>query len=261
MCILVVKPEGIGFPEVDTMYNCFLSNPDGAGIAYNDNGQVKIYKGIMQWEKFEKIYKKISAYKEKTFIFHFRIGTHGLKRSAKHTHPFPIVQDYDVMEKRSSVCNKVMAHNGIIGTIDLHSGKSDTMEFNYSVLSPLLNSGNSLKDIELTLNAMLGDTNKLAVLSSNGTFETYGKFYIENGVYYSNQSYMPYTYVSSPKQRCELFKDCKNHSKKCKHCNEFEEFEDIYYIDCPNVGYCKNYPKKCSYCDGWSEYMDNYDIE
>lgn len=262
MCILVVKPAGIDFPSIETMRNCFLANPDGAGIAYNEEEKVKIYKGIMKFEHFEKIYKKISIYKDKAFLIHFRIGTHGLKRSPKHTHPFPLTQNYRDMEKTKFICHKAMAHNGIIGSINFGSQYSDTMEFNAGILSPLLAKYDSLTDINFTLQEILQDSNRLATIDSDGNIEIYGKFYRDNGILYSNQSYLDKIYTVPKKSsysRCEFSRECLNYNKLCQHCADYSFYDDTQeFPSCPNQEYCLNYPKKCISCDGWNYYHDRF---
>ena len=47
MCIIVAVPANTPMPTADTIRECFISNPDGAGFMYADGKSVHIRKGFM----------------------------------------------------------------------------------------------------------------------------------------------------------------------------------------------------------------------
>lgn len=191
MCIIVAKPSGIEFPNVETMENCFLYNNDGAGYMYNDKNTVHIVKGFMHIDNFLKHYKKIISSYDKSvpFVFHFRIGTHGKKRHYSTCHPFPVSNDYKIISAKNSTCDYGLAHNGIIGTIDFQSKYSDTMEFVKNILYPLYCKYPSIEDNKEIIGNILGNHNKLAIMDKTGNIETFGEFINDKGILYSNASY------------------------------------------------------------------------
>ena len=68
MCIAITSPIGTEIPTDDILRTCFRNNSDGAGIAFNHNGQVKIVKGFMDFESF---ITALHQYNEKYSFFVF----------------------------------------------------------------------------------------------------------------------------------------------------------------------------------------------
>lgn len=197
MCIIAYKPAGTDFPDIDIMRNCFNANSDGAGIMFPKNGKVKYFKGIMTLGNFEKIYEKISTTLDKKIpmVFHFRISTHGKRKSPEHCHPFPIVDDYTNMEKLEGMADGCLMHNGILSKFG-NDKFSDTMEFVKKVLSPF-----ALSDImkNETVHALIKnfqESSKFVIMDGSGNVKTFGDFILDNGIYYSNSTYKGYfTYI------------------------------------------------------------------
>ena len=106
--------------------NCWVSNDDGAGMLYIDNGKLAIFKQPNRdgynvsgrdfdtfVKEYDRIYK-LSKDSDMPILIHFRIATHGLDPA--YLHPFLVSE------------NVGLIHNGIIygyGTRDV----SDTYEF------------------------------------------------------------------------------------------------------------------------------------
>lgn len=239
MCIIVAKPAGIKFPSLETMETCYMMNDDGAGIAYTYGGQCKIYKGFMNIDKFLSTYEKIlkSNRIEIPYLFHFRIGTHGKKRNVANCHPFPVSNNYNLLIKNTIAASAVIAHNGIIGTLNFRSGYSDTMEFIANIFAPLYNRYQTLDNpiIQEILVNVLGNNNKLAILNASGTFEFFGEFIKDKGIYYSNSSYRDYyTYtptIRSAIKKCSKFYACDNAEFDCLDCQNFDHFMGVKYYD------------------------------
>jgi len=215
MCIICAKPIDITIPSRDTFAACFEANPDGAGIAYAHEGKVYLHKGLMTITDFNTKLEEIETLidtQKTAMIFHFRIGTHGSKNNPIHTHPFPLVEDYETMERLNGVYDSVVVHNGVlnIGTLagsctksyqdkDKKTGPSDTMEMISNILYPIsvISGWEQNKKIKKLLEHTFG-YNKILCLNGDGTIATLsGEFETCDGVMYSNKTYIKRVPVST----------------------------------------------------------------
>ena len=73
MCIIINKIRGLEKPSKETLKNCWDSNPDGAGVMWNEEGKVHIRKGFMDFDSFYKFTETIQNPTEKGIVYHFRI--------------------------------------------------------------------------------------------------------------------------------------------------------------------------------------------
>lgn len=186
MCIIIVIPKNRKIPGEDVIRQCFVNNPDGAGIMYCSGGNVIIRKGLMTIDSLLEVLSDTDCPADSPMIIHFRIGTSGKRKSDTCTHPFPITHDYREMYKLQNICQIAIAHNGIIGNYaDSKSNLSDTMFFT-KLLSGLPNDA-AIK------RALRGHSasNRFVVLRGNGTMIMVGSWEKEKGRYYSNDSYKP----------------------------------------------------------------------
>ena len=97
MCVAIYKPVGVKTPSLETLFQCWEANPDGAGFALpipdNEKYAFHIRKGFMTWEDFVRAFEKFNlADCESDLLIHFRIATHG-GISPGNTHPFPITKE------------------------------------------------------------------------------------------------------------------------------------------------------------------------
>ena len=197
MCIICAKPAGVKLPDEATISRMFNHNRDGAGIMYTCNGKVKIVKGLMtQAEVFsalESIGKKIDTIKE-AMVLHFRIGTAGGNIPAN-THPYPITDSLPLLQKLETITDVGVAHNGIIDITPRQKNINDTMEYIMSQLAPLKRAVPKFyenKDLMLMVKNAI--SSKMAFLTSDRFIYTIGDFIEEDGLLYSNSSYMSYDY-------------------------------------------------------------------
>ena len=56
MCVAIYKPVGLKLDE-DTMFNCFIKNPDGCGFAYTTGTELVVFK-TMDYPTFLEEYEK-----------------------------------------------------------------------------------------------------------------------------------------------------------------------------------------------------------
>lgn len=192
MCIIAAKPAGVAMPSRDTIRTMWDGNRDGAGLMYLDGGKVTIEKGFMTYKSFAKKLDQLEKRLDLTrtpVVMHFRITTHGGTKP-ENCHPFPITDSIGALKKLTSRTDIGVAHNGIIHIIP-RSGISDTMEYIASQLAPLKR---ALPRFYENKNAMLLVKNaidsKMAFLTKEGKIYTVGDFVTDNGVLYSNRSYI-----------------------------------------------------------------------
>ena len=114
-----------------TLRRCYDANPDGAGFMYAEDKQLHVKKGYFTFKEF---YKEYKPHGDKQVLIHFRIKTHG-----------PIDKD----NCQPFLVNNSLGfiHNGIISGYG-SSSKSDTIEFNESILQKIVSKhgNNSLFD-------------------------------------------------------------------------------------------------------------------
>lgn len=196
MCIAIGSPMGVTPPSIETLKKCWDNNPDGAGIAYNFKGQVKIIKGFMTWEGFEAAWKELSNRLDLTkraLLIHFRIATHG-GIHPECCHPFPIVSDEGTIKKLECESEYAVVHNGRISLTsqDTYSRvhMSDTMVFIEKYLSKLASNYNwfmNKTNMELIYDMI---DSKMAIISGNGLIRfTTGFEKGADGNFYSNTTY------------------------------------------------------------------------
>ena len=223
MCIIAAKPAGVAMPSRDTIRTMWDGNRDGAGLMYLEGGKVTIEKGFMTYKSFAKKLDQLEKRLDLTrtpVVMHFRITTHGGTKP-ENCHPFPITDSIGALKKLTSRTDVGVAHNGIIHIIP-RSGISDTMEYIASQLAPLKR---ALPRFYENKNAMLLVKNaidsKMAFLTKEGKIYTIGDFVTDNGVLYSNRSYIK----SSPRYRDLGSWNC------------YADFEDDWDDDFPGIGY------------------------
>lgn len=195
MCIIACKPASVSMPDRDTITNMWYSNPNGAGIMYNQGGRVQIEKGFMKLEDFLAAVERIEQVTDLTHcgvVLHFRITTHGGTKP-ENTHPFPISSNMSALKKLRFTTDVGVAHNGIIHITTRSTDISDTMEYVASQLAPLKA---ALPRFWENKDAMLLVKNaiqsKMAFLDGAGHIHTIGDFVEHDGILYSNHSYEDY---------------------------------------------------------------------
>lgn len=198
MCIAIYKPEGKIIP-IETLKECYRSNPDGAGFMYAQNKRLHIEKGFFSFDSF---YKAYEHHQEKQAVIHFRIKTHG-KIDTTNCHPFAVNNSLGFV------------HNGVISGFG-DANHSDTIGFNHGVLQPLVNKWGNLalfQDPMIDLIESRIGYSKLIFLDRHGNHnilnESKGTW--DNGVWYSNTSYKPYVAPVTPSYSKSTY-DWKNKS-------------------------------------------------
>jgi len=182
MCLIIYKPAGIAW-DFQAIINGFNNNPDGAGLMFPWHDRVQIERGFWKLEGLLG-YLDSNDLTAKNAILHFRWATHG-KINITNCHPFPVRRQ--ISEKRHIKTNLAVAHNGIIpGAVK--SNISDTLQFVTGALIELQQHIARPWFPEFLANA----TNSKFAFMQADRVTLAGDFVENNGISYSNTSYLPY---------------------------------------------------------------------
>lgn len=197
MCIIAVKKANQPLPDEKIMETMFRNNSDGCGFCYSLDGEVIIQKGYMTYEAFTEALKKVSENIDTyatPMLFHFRIATHG-GINPPLCHPFPISHKTSVLKHLTASTKLGIVHNGIID-IRARKGVSDTMTYiterlakRYKWEKEFYKSRKQRRVIQNEIGS-----SKMAFLDYKGDIYTVGDFIEDNGILYSNSSYMERDY-------------------------------------------------------------------
>ena len=185
MCVVAIKKVGVAFPNDTSIKAMWDTNSDGAGIMYALDNKVYIEKGFMKLADMNKAINDLSKKLKKRdmtindlpMVLHFRITTHG-GTSPEMTHPFPISSQEKHLKALDLTCDLALAHNGIISSVPVQAGLSDTATYIANVLTPLayLNKDFYInKEGKAIMENTIG-ASKFAILDKNGNIETIGDF-------------------------------------------------------------------------------------
>ena len=184
MCIIAIKSAGVPI-DWDILDNCELSNPDGAGYAYVNDGEVVISKGYFTNEEMRAdIEPELGTGTGVEIMFHFRIATHG-KVAPSTCHPFPLTADSQEILKLQTTTPVAVAHNGVVPFMPKDKVLSDTMQYILLYLAPL---GDRLHDESVRNLIEHSADSKLAIMTADELY-LIGKFIEDKGWTFSNTSY------------------------------------------------------------------------
>jgi hypothetical protein len=136
------------------MKNCFINNGDGAGLAWADKEGLHIEKGYFHWKD---LWRDMKALEEYPVLAHFRIATQGKVEKAN-CHPFYLKNGL------------AMAHNGMINIRPLAPNMTDSESFGRKFIEPFSISVLREGPVKELLEAVLGRSNKIAMLGEDGEF-------------------------------------------------------------------------------------------
>lgn len=198
MCIIAIKPPHHKMIDESIIETMFQNNPDGSGYMYSYNNKVHIEKGFMTLKELlnslDSLKKKVNI-EETPLILHFRISTSGETDGAT-CHPFPVTSDLNALRKTHVITNLGMAHNGIISDFEeKKSIYSDTqlfvnkcVSYLYDINPKFLHDDRTEKMLEPIING-----SRLAFLDRHGNIYRYGDWCENDGIFYSNEGYIPWT--------------------------------------------------------------------
>lgn len=189
MCIIFACNPNSRPTHAD-LETAWYNDPDGAGLAYIDNGSVVIRKGLMKFEDFEDAYNAVPDHSP--LLIHMRIGTSGGYGKGV-THPFPVSTDLRKLHSTEFRCRVAVAHNGVLDTPTCDElGISDTVSYVMQTLVPLSES----EDLVLSKRAKnkmkkTSAGSRLALLDNIGNMRIVGHGWgpVTDGVFASNDNW------------------------------------------------------------------------
>lgn len=202
MCIIVCKDKGQDMPKEDILRRCFIRNDDGAGFAYNLNNKVYIKKGFMTFEDLKKALDTLAeqvSIKDIGLVIHFRIGTAGTN-GAGNTHPYPLTNKWWNYKTTDMTTGVAVFHNGIInGYSPDKKNKHDFNDTQLYIMKRLAKLPQYFYKKQKWLDTIGKETaSRLAFIDADGNIYKAGSGWVEDdGIYYSNTTYMSYTYGKS----------------------------------------------------------------
>lgn len=224
MCIAIIKPKRLNLPTYDLLENCWDNNPHGAGISFNHNEQILIFKGLMTFKNFkDKLNELNEKYnlKNKTVFLHFRIATHG-GTNKEMTHPFPLTSNIDYLKASNLITDFAVIHNGIIDLTNEAKHISDTALFiqkylyDFTFYDNWFSNSNTINLIEKLIGS------KMAIMNKAGEFIKTNGFHEFKGIYYSNEAYI---------KRQPFTKKYTQNS--LNYSTSYETFSNIIYLTIP----------------------------
>jgi predicted glutamine amidotransferase len=233
MCIAILNPSNV-ILEKETLKNCWENNGDGAGLLWVDNGKLKSYKAMVDFEKLYNKYLEIrkSRYtKESQVVIHFRISTHG-KVNRTNCHPFI------VNEKLGFV------HNGIISKVERNDNFSDTYMFNEIFLKELPKDFYKSGIYHDLIESYIGGSKLLFLDTNNDAYiinESMGVW--DMGCWFSNTTYKYSKYVDMG--GVKVLKSTYDKSKGIGYSNS--NYPSNYGYGSYNNGYGRGYDASYDY--------------
>ena len=191
MCIICVSPARTRQPSISQIKTMFMNNPHGAGYMFAREGRVHIHKGFMDIDSFLNAVKAEHFTAKDSVVYHFRISTQaGI--NPEMTHPFPLSNRLERMEKLDTTCRIGVAHNGVIRlTADPDNRRySDTALFITQYLRVLIQRREDLRDRRVLDTVWNLAQSKFAIMDGGGYVATVGEFLNQDGLLFSNASYM-----------------------------------------------------------------------
>jgi glutamine amidotransferase len=175
MCIIAVKPAGVSWLSHRQMRNCFINNPDGAGLAWVDEDGIHVSKGYFKWQQ---LYRDMKVLADYPAMVHFRLATHG-SISTNNCHPFILSN------------GGIFAHNGIIPIKPLEKDMTDSETFGKQFLEKFTLEELEKPHIKELLESYIGRNNKISILKPDGNFIILNKHCgIEyQDIWFSNDSF------------------------------------------------------------------------
>lgn len=270
MCLLCFSPAGT-MPRREDIEMACANNPDGFGFAVRIDDKIITSRGLNANKVIDKFFKLKERYPESDAMFHARLATHGTINN-ENCHPFRVANDRRI----------VLGHNGILPMqVPANGSRSDTRIFAEDILPAMgIEVLDNYSD-RTALEDWLG-TNKMVIMSTHPALKK--DYYIlnehhgvdDNGVWYSNCSYRPYTYSYSGAKKYDryVFNSPTNIStdytwssnswqeEYCETCAQMLSEKDFYDGYCLTCESCLECNSKFDECLCYSpEYMKAYKYE
>ena len=171
MCVIIVKSKAAIMPTLNEMRNAMFTNPDGFSIAWSNNGKLEVFRTMSRKAMEDYYTKHFNEMKEKNFVFHARIATHGT-RVLENCHGWKFNND-----------KRAFFHNGIL-SITNRDNMTDSETFLRDIYEPIFDAYGE-EAATKAANAIIGGS-KFAFIDELGNVRIFGQYTEIKGVYYSN---------------------------------------------------------------------------
>jgi hypothetical protein len=191
MCVVLVKPSGVGLPDNNRLRDMFESNDDGAGFMFIRDKKVVIKKGFMKFKALKRAIREAEIDDQDCVVIHFRIATSG-SVSPGNCHPFPVSDSVKDLKKLSLETDIAIAHNGVLKyPNDKKLDLSDTASFVKDIMAGSRIKKNLFDPSVFSLLEMSIGTSKIVILDGKkNQFSLLGDWFedptTKDGCYYSN---------------------------------------------------------------------------
>ena len=225
MCLLTFMPKGLTI-SYEKARRSATNNPDGFGFAIHTGDDI-LTDHDMNFEHLWTRFTNARKVQDGAAMFHFRIATHGTVNS-DNCHPFYVGED----------TQSVLGHNGMLPiAVPVGESRSDTRLFAEIVL-PHCGGVERLDDKEFFKELEEWSSgSKLVIMTVNPA--TKYDYYIVNeqdghwgkddGVWYSNHSYIAYTYPAYSRYEYGSMYDTGGWSAKTTSTNVPSALADSNY--------------------------------
>lgn len=192
MCVIAASKKGKRQPTFEEITAMFVNNPHGAGYMFARDGKITIHKGFMTLYEYMKAIDAEHFTEDDAVVYHCRISTQAGINPAM-THPFPWssnLEDMEILDCELTTCG--FAHNGIIRCTSDPNNKrySDTALFIAKMMPSIVTGDADLRDPQVIDLIDTLTESKWAILDSTGFIATVGSFHDNDGVLFSNYSYL-----------------------------------------------------------------------
>lgn len=201
MCIIIEKPADKKITR-EVLFECFDRNPDGAGIAYVENDELVVKKGIRTGVEFVKVVEELMDHH---LLIHCRKASNTMIRNNDNCHPF-------LIKVREGTFQFAVAHNG---SLEWNSTGlcSDTHMFCLQFMTPMFESHPFVLDYEwgriaLSRTILYGNNglraNKMCIFAYDKEQKKLSSYILnsdviningagnwQDGIWYSNYSWRP----------------------------------------------------------------------
>lgn len=172
----MAKRKGVPFPQMDKIERACAANPHGFSVAFKRKTWAKahVFK-TMDKEEFLAFVRKMAFQPSDTVLIHARIATHG-SRCVENCHGW-----------RGK--GLIFMHNGVL-QLEARDGKTDSETFFRDMFCPAFAFAR-WRTAERVVNAIIGSSKFAFLHELSGKIRLFGKWKNDNGVLWSNDSYLP----------------------------------------------------------------------
>lgn len=220
MCIAILNKRNGGTLSPTTIYNSWENNDMGAGLLWNSEGKLNLFKTYDYDEFYDKYMQLRQDEAVDNIVLHFRISTSGYK-GIHNLHPFMVN------------ANLGFVHNGVISGLG-NQDYSDTYQFN-DILKGFNHDFVSCQTTKAFIEEYIGHS-KLVFLRSNGEYDIFNEDlgHWKDDNWYSNDSYKAvnsWVYAGTKKVSKTMPMYAKETYSSLLNVDVFTDFEKDMYIE------------------------------